>query len=157
MMSKCARPGCLEEGINRCSKCLREPYCGGQCQKEDWRMHKLICKSLKKFSYQLQLYSEVTGVIKDTCEEVFDKQLDARIKRHLISYVEHQFGDRIPGRAYRENFNGTRVDNYDYELDVLLPLYIDLINICITDESLGTIVSLDLKFPYHKRMLDIFL
>jgi len=130
-MSKCASPGCFKAGINRCSICLREPYCSGECQKGDWKSHKLICKTLKKLSLQLQPYHEATRVIKEILGERPKKmQLDIRVLEHLISYSEHQFGDRVPGKAYRERGNGEHIviDSYNFQfpcyekmLDLLRP------------------------------------
>jgi hypothetical protein len=99
-MSKCARSDCVraginrysiclrEPGINRYSICLREPYCSGEYQKGDWKSHKLICKTLKKLSFQLQHYQEVARVIKEIRGERPKKtQLDMRVLNHLLSYA----------------------------------------------------------------------
>jgi hypothetical protein len=64
-MSKCARPGCCELGLNRCSICLREPYCSADCQKEDWKLRRQICKVLKKLSHQFQPYQDVVRIIQE--------------------------------------------------------------------------------------------
>ncbi|KAF8243908.1 hypothetical protein K440DRAFT_560295, partial [Wilcoxina mikolae CBS 423.85] len=34
----------------RCSRCSSQWYCGKKCQKEDWRIHKLLCSERQKFS-----------------------------------------------------------------------------------------------------------
>jgi hypothetical protein len=40
----------MGEGGKACSGCHEMPYCSAECQKSDWRIHKLVCKSLKAFS-----------------------------------------------------------------------------------------------------------
>jgi hypothetical protein len=89
-MSECARPGCLKSGINRCSICLREPYCTGNCQKIDWKVHKPICKTSKKLSLQLQPYREVVQLFN---EELNKLEVNVRVYKYLISYAEYQFGN----------------------------------------------------------------
>jgi hypothetical protein len=119
-MSNCARPGCLKSGINRCSICLREPYCSGECQKLNWKSHRLICKTLKKLSHQLQPYRVVIRLIEEIIGITLKtNQLKMRLLEYLISYAVHQFGDRVPGKDYRERENGERVNNYVVEIDML--------------------------------------
>jgi hypothetical protein len=155
-MSKCASPGCFKAGINRCSICLREPYCSGECQKGDWKSHKLICKTLKKLSLQLQLYQEVARVIEEISEERPEKlQLDIRVLGHLIFYAERQFGDRVSGKAYRERGNGERMDNWIVEIKFLIRIYSNLVDVCRTDISLGMIDRGSLRLRYYEKMLDL--
>jgi hypothetical protein len=77
-MSNCARPGCINEGINKCSLCLREHYCSGECQKGDWKIHKNICKSLEKLSLHLQPYHKVVEVI----EEISLEEIPTEIQQY---------------------------------------------------------------------------
>ncbi len=41
---RCARPGCPNEGRNKCSACKRVEYCSNACQKLHWAAHKAACK-----------------------------------------------------------------------------------------------------------------
>lgn len=92
-MHICARPFCNKGGLNRCSICLRQPYCSGECQKIDWKSHKIICKT----------YLEALRVIDEVYKERPTQiNLDAIVLTHLVSFEEHQYGDRVPGKAYRE-------------------------------------------------------
>jgi hypothetical protein len=155
-MSKCASPGCFKAGMNRCSTCLREPYCSGECQKGDWKLHKSICKTLKKLSLQLQPYQGVVQVINEIIGERLKKtQLDIRVLGHLIAYAEHQFGDRVPGKAYRKRGDGDRIDNWNVEIDILIPIYCNLVDVYSTDESLSMIDRDNFQFPYYKKRLDL--
>jgi hypothetical protein len=155
MMSKCALPGCFKAGISRCSICLSEPYCSGECQKGDWKLHKLICKTLKKLSLQLQPYQDVCRVIEEIVGERPKKvQLEMRVLGNLLFYAEHQFGDQVPGKVYRERLNGERVDNWVVELEICL-IYKNLQNVYSRDESLSMIDSNNLRFPCLEKMLDL--
>jgi tetratricopeptide (TPR) repeat protein len=81
-------------------------------------------------------------------------QLDIRVLEHLISYSEHQFGDRVPGKAYRERKDGNRIDNWVVDIEILIPIYSNLVNVNSTDESLSMIDSDNFKFRYYEKMLD---
>ena len=35
---------CKKEGAKHCSRCRLIYYCGVECQKKDWPLHKLKCK-----------------------------------------------------------------------------------------------------------------
>jgi hypothetical protein len=156
MVSQCALPACFKKGANRCSICLRESYCSGECQKVDWKFHKLICKILKKLSDGFQPYHEVSRVIDEILDEMPEnKELGIRILGHLISYAERQFGNRILGKAYRERNSGERIDNWGVEIKILVRIYDDLISIYKDDESLTTIGTDDLILPYYEKMLNL--
>lgn len=89
-MPVCGRIGCHREGVNRCSICLREPYCCCECQKSDWKKHKLVCKILKKLSSDRQSYN----VVIQTVTEIFLMPKNVRVLNHLLHYVEFQVGKR---------------------------------------------------------------
>jgi hypothetical protein len=38
-----------DSGISCCGRCKSTSYCSKECQKSDWRMHKLLCDSFSKF------------------------------------------------------------------------------------------------------------
>ncbi|PSN72459.1 hypothetical protein BS50DRAFT_583994 [Corynespora cassiicola Philippines] len=40
---------CKEIGTLRCGGCKNMHYCGSECQRKDWRVHKLLCKSFEQF------------------------------------------------------------------------------------------------------------
>jgi tetratricopeptide (TPR) repeat protein len=112
---------------------------------------------LKKLSHQLQPYREVLRVIEEIREEIpkKNKQLKLRVLRHLLSYADHQFGDRILGKSYRERGNGERIDNWSVELGILVPIHSDLIVTYKEDESLGMMIGDNLTFPYYKKILEL--
>lgn len=167
-MCKCARTGCNELGTFKCSGCHRESYCGTDCQKGDWKgSHKLICNILKKLSRQLQSFSEVERVIKETRDKRIAAQwLKARVLNFLISYAKYQYGDRVVGKTYREwssseYVNGeiliviNRLDNYQVEINILSSINDDLITIYEDDESLSSIARDNLRLPFCKIALEL--
>jgi tetratricopeptide (TPR) repeat protein len=116
----------------------------------------LICKTLKKLSLQLQPYQEVTRVIDEISEESPKKiELDIRVLGHLISFAEHQFGDRVLGKAYHERGNGEHIDNWIVEIIIMIPLYRNLVDVYLADESLNMIDSDHFQFPYLEKILDL--
>jgi hypothetical protein len=98
----------------------------------------------------------VARIIEEIREERPKKiQLDVRVLGHLESYAEHQFGDRVPGKASRERGNGEHIDNWNVEIIILIPIYNALVNVYASDESLSMIDSDNLRFPYFEKMLDL--
>jgi tetratricopeptide (TPR) repeat protein len=98
----------------------------------------------------------VTRVINEIREERPKKtQLGIRVFGHLISYAEHQFGDRIPGKSYRERGDGDRINNWKVEIEILIPIYCNLLDVHSTDESLSLIDSGNLRLPYSEKILDL--
>lgn len=81
--------------------------------------------------------------------------LDARLLKHLISCAEYKFGDRVPGSAYRERGNAGRIDDLDFEIDTLIPIYINLMTIYSSDQSLCVVDSDNLRISHFQKMLDI--
>jgi tetratricopeptide (TPR) repeat protein len=112
---------------------------------------------MKKLSFQLQPYHEVVRVIKEIREAFSTKKKEElRALGHLISYALYQFGDRVPGKAYRERaFNGERIDNWRVEIGILVPLYYSLVNRYSNDESLSLLDCDNVTFPYCEKILDI--
>jgi hypothetical protein len=156
-MFNCASLGCLKKATNRCSTCLRESYCSSDCQKVDWKLHKLVCKNLKKLSNQFQPYHEVIRVIKDIKGETTKKkEVENRLLLHLISYAEYQFGDPVAGKFYRERGIGEeRIDNWDVDIEILIVLYYDFIRSSENDKSVSLIVKDKTILPYYEKMLSI--
>lgn len=152
-MSKCARPGCLNAGTKTCSVDLIEQYCCVDCQKLDWKSHKLICKSLKKLTHQLLPYDEVEQVIGEMLKPA--NHNNRRLLEHLLSYSEFQFGDRIPLRTYRERGDGQRLENWNVEIENLVPILTLLIVIFIEDESLSEQDRDSKSFLLFEKMTDI--
>jgi tetratricopeptide (TPR) repeat protein len=106
---------------------------------------------------KLQPYHEVVQIIDDVLVETFKKKNEQRIRvlTHLISYAKHQFGDRVPGKVYRERITGERMDNWMVEIEMLISIYVDLLSVHNEDKALRLMDRDNLTFPYYEKMLDI--
>jgi hypothetical protein len=101
----------------------------------------------------LQPYQEVTRLIIETLES--KKWNDCRVLEHLLSFAEHQFGEGVPGKHYREREDGERISNWSVEIGTLNEIIRTLTNIYQGDKSLSTIVKNDMKFPYLQRSISL--
>jgi hypothetical protein len=90
---------CNREGSLRCAGCKEARYCSNDCQKVDWRTHKLLCKSAADFTaekrpsplhrrwmkfYEIWVDNETSalgvglaGVVRDTSEAAPDSTIIA--------------------------------------------------------------------------------
>jgi hypothetical protein len=111
---------------------------------------------LKKLSHEHQPYQEVIRVISETCQERNKKnQLHMRVLVHLICYAEHQFGDRVVGKSYRERGGGERLDNWNVEIQVICSIYLHLVNLYVANHSHSVLICGNLTFPYFQKILDL--
>lgn len=150
-MLKCARPDCSRTATSSCSGCIREQYCSSDCQKLDWKVHKMVCSILKKLPSELEPYENVVENIQQILKA--KKRDDTRVLTHLLSYAEFQFGQKIIGSTYRERESGERITNWEVEVE---SLYYILLAIIITYEknaSLTKVTCNNLQAPYLSRAL----
>jgi hypothetical protein len=152
-MTLCARPGCNTAAKSSCSVCAREQYCSSICQKTDWKTHKPMCPILKKLSSKLQPFHQVFQITNEILESKKGNQ--ARILKHLLSYAEYQFGNKTPGKGYREKGNGDRISDWKVDVLILNDINRKLANLYDQDYSLGTINSDDIMSPYLERSLSL--
>lgn len=47
LCSFCRKTEAKTESFNQCAACKQVYYCGKQCQKSDWKQHKVVCKQLR--------------------------------------------------------------------------------------------------------------
>ena len=111
---------------------------------------------MKKLSHQLQPYQDVVRLINEMNNELPKKKdLEVRVLKHLIAYAEHQFGDRVPGKSYRERGDGDRMDNWVVEIEILTSIYNDLVTIYSCDDTLSNVDSANLRHPCYEKILDL--
>jgi tetratricopeptide (TPR) repeat protein len=115
---------------------------------------------LKKFSHQLQPYLEALRVIEEVHKErPTQMNLDAIVLNHMVSFAEHQYGDRVPGKAYRERAMGNgsieRLDNFFVEIEIFCSIYYAFISLYQEDESLSQINIHNLILPYLEKILGL--
>jgi tetratricopeptide (TPR) repeat protein len=115
---ECGRPSCEKLKSKGCSGCLKEGYCSPECQKKDWKVHKLMCSYMKNDN-KLLPFKEVDTTLQKFREsaELVEGNVNAlRISEFCIKYAENQFGDRVPGQWYREREDGNKIDNWTADI-----------------------------------------
>jgi hypothetical protein len=148
-MLQCARPACQSAAKSSCSGCHREQYCGGDCQKLDWKLHKPMCLILKKLSKELQPYHEVVGIVNEILDS--KKEIDLRVLDHLRLYAEFQFGKEIIGKSHRER-DGERISNWESVIPVLININAEAVNYYEANALLKPIYD-SKRLPHLERSL----
>lgn len=131
----CGLPDCEKVFKSSCSVCLLENYCSSECQKKDWKKHKLMCPMLKRLSNKLQ-HHEVVQVILEILD-LNDGPKYVRVFEHLLSYAEYQFGERVEGKSYRERADGERISNWNAEFQNIFEIISKIIDTYIDNRSRG--------------------
>jgi hypothetical protein len=152
-MSHCARPECQTAAKSSCSRCGREQYCGSDCQRLDWKAHKIICPILKKLPNRQQSYNEVVQIIDEILAS--NQGNNARILEHLLSYADYQFGQHVAGSKYRERSDGQSIANWDVDINILLLISIRISNIYSTNPLLSVMIRDNKMYPHLERSLHI--
>lgn len=119
---ECGNSSCGNEGKLVCSTCNRENYCCPDCQKKDWKVHKIMCKSMVDKPVTFEVVYNMSIKMLDYARS--DKGIDfaeiaIRIMIHTLSFARHHFGDRIIGKSYHESVNGDRINNWRVEIEII--------------------------------------
>jgi hypothetical protein len=150
---KCGKPSCEHLRSKDCSGCLKEGYCSPECQKDDWKIHRLMCPHMKNGD-KLLPFQEVERNLRkfQNSKELSERGENVgRISEFCVTYAENQFGDRIPGQWYRERENGSRVDNWNVDV-----LYLEFFNFSIANSwrlSTNSIYNIDLRKESFKKAI----
>jgi hypothetical protein len=112
-----------------------------------------LCPILKKLTKLLQPYREVTRLIDDISKS--KKANNCRVLEHLLSFAEHQFGNEVTGKRYREREDGERISNWKEDIEILHSIIRTLANYYRNDCSLSTVIRDDMRFPYLERSLSL--
>jgi tetratricopeptide (TPR) repeat protein len=123
-----------------CSGCHDEGYCSPECQKDDWKIHKLMCAHMKSDGNLLP-YTEVDSAISKLKEKAKSKEgtnSEKRLLEYCLSFAEQQYGPRIANKSYRERDGvsvDVRVDNWHVDINRLFDLCFDLGTACGNSEG----------------------
>jgi uncharacterized protein YeeX (DUF496 family) len=82
-----------------------------------------------------------------------------RLLKHLSNYVEHQYGNRVVGKSYRERDN-EKIENWTVEICCLSPIYKLIVDNYRTNMAYGkdevSQMELDnLILPYAEKLIQI--
>ena len=75
--AKCSK----KEELTLCSGCRNTFYCGKECQKTDWKKHKIDCNQLK----QIRIEAKQAGVKKHSTSFKFDECVDGKIHQMVLT------------------------------------------------------------------------
>lgn len=118
-MGLCARSGCIEIGTKDCAACLKESYCSGECQLEDWKAHRILCKFIKSMplspylSYvNLSLVFQKIRCLSEVQKAKLGKKKYIALLEHTLVFHEHQFGKKEYSMYRRDNGELNNIDFY---------------------------------------------
>lgn len=80
------------------------------------------------------------------------------VLKHVLAYTEFQFGDRIPGKSYREHSNGDRLSNFKVEIECILPTISNITNIYSNEplDMKNSLINQDnMLCPYVEKVFRI--
>jgi tetratricopeptide (TPR) repeat protein len=158
----CGLSCCHKTGTSTCSSCLQEFYCSGECQKKDWKGHKVLCKLIKLMSdvpvidkrtfKHLLPYKEVAEIVdkvlKQTESEIvkLEEGSSTRSKKYIslleraVKFIDIQFGNNpvqaAKGMVTYERDDGDLIYSWDVEIRFLYKIYDHLARYvlpCVTD------------------------
>jgi hypothetical protein len=107
-VTECARSGCKEMGTKGCSACLKEFYCYEECQKADWKAHKILCNLIRSMPDTIVPSRDVCLIVSKVTNQTFaliaklGRKKSAKLVEHTAAFAERQFGKRIEGKSYYE-------------------------------------------------------
>lgn len=139
---RCKLIGCEKKGTKVCGSCMINNYCSLQCQKDDWKSHKVICS--KKFPTAFLPIDEVSKIVKRSFDQAIALKAHLRgdeaiaILESAVAFSNEQFGKRVPGGLHRVRRNGEIVDNWR---SVNMPLCLVLMqvsNLLIETRTVGS-------------------
>jgi tetratricopeptide (TPR) repeat protein len=112
----CHKLGCKKYGAKLCGSCGVACYCSADCQKDDWNtIHMIWCKNkLPHLAIPIFEIDKVLVKVHQHVDRLYeDSKLTAGIAilERLLSFLELQYGTRVPGRTYRVRKNSDRVDD----------------------------------------------
>jgi hypothetical protein len=106
MSNLCKRPNCTRLGSSHCSACQNVSYYSVECQRANWKDHKITCG--KKLLSEIELKNFVMDTLDEaSCLDIDDKTgRNVRYLKSTLLFAEYQFGDQAPGECYRRRKNG---------------------------------------------------
>jgi hypothetical protein len=107
----CKQPNCAAIGTKHCSACQNVWYCSVECQRANWKEHKVTCG--KELLSERELY-EFLSYIMPALDSLDRNDREGRSIRYLktaLLYAEYQFGYQVPGEWFRRRKDGVVIKN----------------------------------------------
>ena len=144
MSHMCKRFNCGGAGTSHCSVCRNEWYCSVECQRADWKDHKITCGQKLLSEQEIDIFIIRAMERASNLQRVEGKGGKIGFYKETIAFAEYQFGDRVPNESFRR-----RKDGVTYEKDWLLFGLRELLTETYID--LATVTSLDAALAYAKE------
>lgn len=135
MNTQCHGYRCKKTGTKICAACRNSCYCSGECQKTDWKVHKLWCAD--KLPTKSLTIGEMTKLVRTAHEHVNKLEEDGKcaaaaiIMEMFIVFIESQFGPATNRSYVRKLRDGSTLDD--------MPLF-------VTRQRLTVLYATDNKF-----------
>lgn len=133
-MHICARPDCNEIGKRACSACRTEYYCSAECQKGDWKAHKIMCHLIKMMPSNmllpfLDICSVLDEVLNQTAAQIVQlgRKKHVRLLEYLLAFAKHQFGEQVADTLVYDRGNDDHINAWDMEVGVFHSIYSKLV------------------------------
>jgi MYND finger len=112
MTHRCKKKNCEGAGTAHCSACQNEWYCSVECQRSDWKVHKINCG--KKILPLLELQDSIRMAADQAkrYEEAGENVNAAAVYEKILISSEYQFGEHIPGTYCRQRRNGDMIEEW---------------------------------------------
>jgi tetratricopeptide (TPR) repeat protein len=141
MSRLCKRPKCALLGTAHCSACQNEWYCSVECQRENWKDHKITCGKRLLTESELITFLDDTYKVARNFDQTDRNERNINLLKNAILIAEYQFGDWVQGKCFRQLKNGVVFEND-------LPLF--RIREILTEHYVneGTATSFDIALGY---------
>jgi hypothetical protein len=159
-VTECARPSYDQLGTKGCSACPKEFYCSAECQKSDWKMHKITWPFIKVMSDVLLPFIEVATVIGKVRYQTDDqiaklgRKNYVRLLHHVAKFAEYQYGKRVAGTSSYNRKNGSSVQNWEVEYNLLYNIYNSFTHYDVIEDHGGDVIHYWKQLmPYMQKAL----
>lgn len=108
-------PNCSGPGIAFCGACQDEWYCGAECQRADWKVHKITCGKKLMSKEEIDYYSDYQASKADVAMRFGTASERVRaisLLEKSIMYAKRQYGDRVPGEYLCRRKDGTMIKDW---------------------------------------------
>lgn len=135
MAAICGHPNCNQPRNKACSGCLKEGYCSPECQKEDWKVHKILCKCKKndhRFTHLddcMPIIAKFMGLAESNRSINYNSTtVEIRILEYCLSFAEFQFGKRNAayGDYGRDDGSNCSISYFNAEINTFHRLLFDI-------------------------------
>lgn len=100
----CQLYGCQNVGTKHCGACQDSCYCSSECQKGDWKLHKIWCNKMPTELISVTEALRIQSKVQASITKFFDDEKTMNcelVMEKLLIFAERQNGTKVPGKPYR--------------------------------------------------------